>query len=238
MGFCETGRDTIQANFYLVSEFAKENQPKAIIVSFKSDENVLREGRCKIVKIFRNGDIITSHFIKHKKEKDGKIFGKFKFLNHPDLAGFCVFFDNFKTLHHVEFELFMFDFLYDVKKKNSQTPSEQFSKVIDDLIVDLNNPYGRLLSKVSLSLSQQIIANFARDDECRRIHQDKQFDGFDIFECKKGNVNDQLIDRIKLVRWCGCQFRRTIRPRLTKLSLTHLKLSLTDCFPNFDDEMY
>ena len=68
----------------------------------------------------------------------------------------------------------------------------------------------------NISLSREIIDNFVRDDLCRRLHHDKPpkdayVDDFDIIEFKKGNVNDRFIDRIKLVRWCGCLFRRTNR---------------------------
>ena len=86
----------------------------------------------------------------------------------------------------------------------------------------------------NISLSREIIDNFVRDDLCRRLHHDKPprdacVDDFDIIEFKRGNVNDRFIDRIKLVRWCGCLFRRTNRAHV---DFSHKQFQCSKCFGN------
>lgn len=82
----------------------------------------------------------------------------------------------------------------------------------------------------NISLSREIIDNFVRDDECRRIHLDKPpKDEFDIIEYQKGDVNDRFIDRIDVVRWCGCQFLRTNR---THVDFSHKQFQCSKCFGN------
>lgn len=82
---------------------------------------------------------------------------------------------------------------------------------------------------IPVSFSQFIASHFIRSDLCRQIHVDNN-DNFDIdlkkeedVSFKKSDVEnmneerdvkEDAVDKFKIVRSCGCFFKRTRRPRI------------------------